>query len=118
MRKLAVLVFVVLAACAPSEKEVLTTSVDVAQSQLEGLFDQINSLTENELDTDKMLQLAVSTPMDEEQQDRFAVTFNGSEEEIQLHIWREQVDWVHLYFSSTSKELVAAVEESNARFAL
>ena len=118
MRKIAIFMFIILAACAPGEKEVLTTSVDVAQSQLEALFDQVNALAENELDTDKMLQLAVSTPMDAEQQDRFAVTFNGSEEEIQLHIWREQVDWVHLYFSSTSKELVAAIEESNARFAL
>lgn len=119
MRKIVILIFaVVAAACAPSEKEVLTTSVDVAQSQLEALLDEISALAENELDTEKMLQLAVSTPMDEELQDRFAVTFKGAEEEIQLHVWREQVDWVHLYFSSTSKELVTAIEKSNAKFAM
>ena len=65
-----------------------------------------------------MLQLAVATPMDEELQDRYAVTFKGSDEEIQLHVWREQVDWVHLYFSSTSKELITAIEASNAKFAM
>ena len=117
MRKLAILIFAVVAACAPGEKEVLTTSVDVAQSQLEALFNQVNALAENELDTEKMLQLAVSTPMDEELQDRFAITFNGTGEEIQIHVWREQVDWVHLYFSSTSKELITAIEASNAKFA-
>lgn len=118
IRTIAISVFAVLAACAPSDKEVLTTSVDVSQSQLEALFDQVDALTENELDTDEMLQLAVTTPMDEELQDRYAVTFKGSNEEIQLHVWREQVDWVHLYFSSTSKELITAIEASNEKFAM
>lgn len=119
MRKIVVLVLAVfVAACAPGEEEVLTTSVDVAHPQLEPLLQQIDALTENDLDTGQMLQLALSTPMDEELQERYAITFDGDAEEIQLHVWREQVDWVHLYFSSTSKELIAAIEASNAGFAM
>ena len=119
MRKIIILVLLVLAAaCAPGEKEVLTTSVDVAHPQLKPLLKQIDVLAENELDTEQMLQLALSTPMDEELQERYAVTIDGDTEEIQLHVWREQVDWVHLYFSSTSKELIGAIEASNAKFAM
>jgi hypothetical protein len=55
--------------------------------------------------------------MDEELQDRYSFIFQGSDEEIQIHVWREQVDWVHLYFSSTSKDLVTAIQNKNARYA-
>ena len=117
MRKILILIVVLLAACTATEEEVLTTSVDVNQSELPALMGDIDTLADNAIPVDKMLELVVSTPMDDEQQDRFAFAFKGSDEEIQFHIWREQVDWVHLYFSSTSKELIAAIEKTNMAYA-
>ena len=117
MRRILMLIAVLLAACTPTEEEVLTTSVDVNQSELPALLGDIDTLADNALPVDKMLELAVSTRMDEEKQERFTFAFNGSDEEIQFHIWREQVDWVHVYFSSTSMELIAALEKTNMAYA-
>ena len=117
MPKTLILIAVLLVACTATEQEVITTSVDVDQSELAALLQDINTLAENTLPVDKILELAISTPMDEELQDRFAFAFNGSDEEIQIHVWREQVDWVHLYISSTSKELIAALEKTNMAYA-
>lgn len=117
MRKILILFVVLLAACTATEKEVLTTSVDVDQKNVPALLAAIDKLTDNVLDVDGMLELAESTPMDEELQQRYAVKFSGSDEEILLHVWREQVEWVHLYFSSTSKELIDVIEKTNSAYA-
>jgi hypothetical protein len=117
MRKILIMITVLLAACTATEEEVLTTSVDVNQSDLPSLLGDINTLANSALPVDTMLEIAVSTPMDDEQQERFTFAFNGSDEEILFHVWREQVDWVHLYFSSTSKELIAALEKTNSAYA-
>ena len=117
MRKLLVLLTVLLAACSPAEKEVITTSVDVDQSRLPALLQEIDALVENSLAVDEIVRLAEATPMDEELQDRYTVRFRGADAEMLIHVWREQVDWVHLYFSSTSKELIAAIEDSMAGYA-
>lgn len=117
MRKLSVLIVVLLSACTASEEEVMTTSVDVDQSKLPALLRDVDALADNSLPVGKILELAETTPMDDELQDRYAFEYEGVDEEIQIHVWREQVDWVHLYFSSTSKDLVAAIEETIEPFA-
>ena len=117
MRRFAILIFALIAACGSAEREVVTTSVDVDQDQVAALLAEIDGLSDNALDVDAMLNLAVTTPMDEELQDRYPVTFNGADEEVLFHVWREQVDWVHLYFSSESKSLIAAIEKASAPFA-
>ena len=117
MRRLLLLVAFLMSGCTATEQEVLTTSVDVNQSELPALMAEINALADRPLPIDKMLELAVSTPMDEEQQDRFQFAFDGSDEEILFHVWREQTDWVHLYFSSTSKDLIGALEKTNMAYA-
>lgn len=113
MRRLAVLLLAALAACSQSGPEAITTSVDVGQTQLPALLADLDAIAENDLDIAAMLALAVDTPMDGELQERFAVSYGGAEEEILFHTWREQEDWVHLYFSSTSSELISAIEASN-----
>lgn len=117
MRKILLLVAMSLAACTPAEKEVLTTSVDVDQSEVAALLSDIDALTDNALPVSEMLALAVATPMDDELQERYSISFNGAEEEILFHTWREQVDWIHLYFSTTSKGLIKALEGANATHA-
>ena len=117
MRKIFILLVVLLAACTATEKEVLTTSVDVDQADVPALLAGIDELTDDTLDVDSMLELAVSTPMDQELQQRYAIKFRGSDEEIQIHVWREQVDWVHLYFSSTSKDLIDAIGKTTSSYA-
>lgn len=106
-----------LVACSSPEPEVVTTSVDVDHGDLPALFDSLDNVTDDALPKEKMLELALSTPMDDELQQRFNVVFKGADAEIQLHVWREQANWVHLYFSSTAKDLVAAIESSNSAYA-
>ena len=117
MRKLLVLLTVLIAACSPAEKEVITTSVDVDQARLPALLQEIDTLVDNSLAVDEIVKLAEATPMDEELQDRYAVRYRGADEEMLIHVWREQVDWVHLYFSSTSKDMIAAIEKSTTGYA-
>ena len=73
-------------------------------------------LHDDELPVDELLALTNAVPMDEEKQQRFAVSFGGKDTEVQYHVWREQTDWVHVYASSTSKEFVDAVEASIKTF--
>jgi hypothetical protein len=117
MRKYLILIALAMAACTPAEKEVLTTSVDVNHSELESLIGDVDSLTDNSLPVDEIYELAISTPMDDELQESFSFNFKGSDEDVQIHVWREQADWVHLYFSTTSKDLISALESSNASHA-
>lgn len=117
MKNLLIVISLLLTGCSAAEKTVFTTSVNVDQTELHALLDAIDAIAENQLPVDEMLLLATSTPMDEEQQERYAISFQGGEEEILFHIWREQLDWVHLYFSSTSGGLIGTLEESNAAFA-
>ena len=81
------------------------------------MLQEIDTLVDNSLAVDEIVKLAEATPMDEELQDRYAVRFGGADEEMQIHVWREQVDWVHLYFSSTSQEMIAAIENTTAPYA-
>ena len=117
MRTFLILITLLATACTPAEKEVLTASVDVDQSELMSLIRDMDSVTDNALPVDDILELAVATPMDDELQERFSFVFKGSDEEVQIHVWREQVDWVHLYFSTTSKDLITALEATNAAHA-
>jgi len=55
--------------------------------------------------------------MDEELQSRFTVRFEGSEIEVLYHVWRGQVDRVHLYFSAASRELVDGIDVASQEFA-
>lgn len=118
MRYVPILMILLLAACAPAEKEVLTTSVDVNESALPELLADIDALTNDAFPVGELIALAAATPMDEELEQRFSVNYRGADEEVQVHVWREQVDWVHLYFSSTSQELVNTIEETISEYAL
>ena len=66
MPKTLILIAVLLAACTATEEEVITTSVDVDQSELPALLQDINTLAGNALRVDKILELAITTPMDDE----------------------------------------------------
>jgi len=114
MRIYLLLIILLLVACTPAEQEVLTTSVDVNHSELASLLRDLDSLTDNSLPVDEIEKLAITTPMDDELQERFSFVFNGADEDVQIHVWREQVDWVHLYFSTTSESLISALESANA----
>ncbi len=109
---------VLLAACtAPSEPEVFTSSVDVDETSVAQVLEALNGLTDNDIDVDGLLALALTTPMDDEKQQRFAVSYDGEETSILFHVWREQEDWVHLYASSESKGLVNAIKKVMGQFA-
>ena len=104
---------VLLAACtAPSEPEVFTSSVDVDESSVALVLEALDGLTDNDIDVDSLLELARTTAMDDEKQQRFEVSYDGEDTSILFHVWREQEDWVHLYASSESEGLVNAIGPS------
>ncbi len=109
---------VLLAACtAPSEPEVFTSSVDVDEASIAQVLEAMDRLTDNEIDVEDLLALALTTPMDDEKQQRFTVSYDGEETSILFHVWREQEDWVHLYASSESERLVNAIKNEMGQFA-
>jgi hypothetical protein len=116
MRKFFILALSLLAACSsPSDPEVFTSSVDVDGTSVSAALAALNQITK--VDVDALLELTESTPMDDEKQQRFAVLFDGEETEILYHVWREQEDWVHLYISSESEDLIAAVKSATTPLA-
>lgn len=116
MRIVTGLVVLLLVACTPSELETHTTSADVDLASIPAMLAAIDNITDDELPVDELLTLTNSVPMDEEKQQRIVVSFGETETELQYHVWREQVDWVHVYASSTSQDLVTAMEISMKQF--
>jgi len=109
MRNTLFIAIFLLGACtSPGEPEVFTSSVDVDETSVRLVLTALDQVTD--IDVDGLLELTETTPMDDEQQERFAVSFDGEKTEILYHVWREQEDWVHLYFSSESEDLIAAIE--------
>lgn len=103
-------------ACTSSEPETHTTSADVDDASIPAMLAAIDGLTDNALPVDELLAMTASVPMDEEKQQRVPVVFDGEDTDMLIHIWREQVDWVHVYASSTSQDLVNAVEAGMESF--
>ena len=116
MRFVTGLVVLFLAACSPGEPEIHTTSADVDLAAIPAMLAAIDSITDDELPTDELLALTTTVPMDEEKQQRIAVSYGGEETEVLYHVWREQADWVHVYASSSSRDLVNAVEVTIKKF--
>lgn len=109
MRIIPALILVFLVACSPGEPETYTTSANIDDDTLPALLAGLDGLIDNELPVDELLELAGSTPMDEEKQQQIGVAYNGETLDVFIHVWREQADWVHFYASSTSEDLVNAI---------
>jgi hypothetical protein len=117
MRKSLCLSVILLAGCSsPDEPQVFSTSVDVDEAEVELVLQALDQITDTEIDIGRLVVLTETTDMDAEQQERFAVTFDGNDTELLYHVWREQQDWVHLYVSSDSKDLVDAFKSAAAPF--
>ena len=110
MRIAKCLLVLFLVACSPGEPETYTTSANVDMDRIPAMLDAISAIADNELPVGELVELTNSTGMDEEKQLRFPVTFAGQDTDMLIHVWREQQDWVHVYASSTTKDLVDAVE--------
>ena len=85
-------------ACTSQEEVTHQASVNIDLSAVPMLLEAIDVLADNELDVAGLLSMTNSVTMDEEKQQKFALTFKGEDTELLYHVWREQVDWVHLYF--------------------
>lgn len=110
MRSVAGLVVLFLVACTQGEPETYTTSADVDLESVPAMLATIQGIVDDELPIDEMLTLTNSVSMDDEKQQRIAVSFRGKDTELLYHVWREQAGWVHVYASSTSRDLVDAVK--------
>ena len=115
-RTVALLCLALLAACTEGEPQTHTTSANVDDAAIPVMLAALDELAGNDLPVDDLLELATSTPMDEETQMRFAFVYNGEDTEMLVHFWREQVDWLHVYASSESKNLITATESTIKTF--
>lgn len=116
MRYIPIIALLALAACSGGDPEIHTTSVDVDDTQVPALFAAINALGGNRMDVASLVQMSESVPLDQEQEQRLTLQYDGASREIQVHIWREYAGWVHVYVSSDSQALVDAVTAEMARF--
>ena len=116
MRIMVGLIVLFLAACSESEPETFTTSANVDDQRILAMLSAMDGLADNALPVEELLELTSTTPLDQEQQLRFPVTFGGNDTDLLYHVWREQEDWVHVYASSTNRELVDAVEAQFSAF--
>ena len=71
----------------------------------------LDQATDSTVDVEALVVLTESVSIDEEKQQKFSVTVNGSDTELLYHVWREQQDWVHLYLSTPSSTLAQLVED-------
>ena len=117
MKVLLSVAILLLVGCSSSEPEIYRTSVNVDLSKLSALLTAVNQLTDDELDAEHLVELANSVAMDDEKQETLPIAYNGKETEILYHVWREQADWVHLYVSSPSEDLIGAIEKASEPFA-
>jgi hypothetical protein len=117
MRIFPAIIAALLVACSPGEPETYTTTANVDDASIPVLLAAIDGLSDNDLPVDELAELSRTTKMDAEQQLRFPVSYRGEDTDMLVHIWREQVDWVHVYASSSSQELVSAVEATLKTFA-
>jgi len=117
MKILSSVAILLLVACSSNEQEIHQTSANVDLSKLSAVLTAVNQLTDNEMDIEHLVELANSVSLDEEKQERLPMAYNGKETEILYHVWREQADWVHLYFSSPSEDLIGAIKKATEPFA-
>ncbi len=108
-KPLIITLLAIVAACAPAEPEKHTTSLSVNLARTSQLLGAMDVLLDNRIDVAALEAMTQSVPMDEEKQQVLSVTFNGASTELFYHVWREQIDWVHLYLSSPSEGLIDAI---------
>ncbi|MDX1507595.1 MAG: hypothetical protein R3358_04905 [Woeseiaceae bacterium] len=117
MRKLIILAALAIAGCAERDAERYTATVDVDMSAVEAMLTAMDSATDSSIDVRALVEMTTSVPMDAEKQADLVIRVDGRDVEMFYHVWREQPDWVHIYASSTSRELVDAVQAAIAPFA-
>ncbi len=98
-----------LVACTPGDPESYTTSANVDLAAIPNALAAIDAITDDALPVEELVDMANSVSMDEEKQERFAVSFDGKQTELLIHVWREQADWVHLYASSPSAPFIETI---------
>lgn len=117
MKIVAAFVIVLLSACTPNEERMYRSSANVNVASIPAMLSAIDDLTENELAVDEFVTLTNSLSMDEEKQKGFVATHKGNEAEVNYHVWREQADWVHVTLSSTSEQMIHAIDGVAQEFA-
>ncbi|MEL7447584.1 MAG: hypothetical protein AAFN78_00150 [Pseudomonadota bacterium] len=110
MKALLVPFVLLLFACSPSEPENITVTGNVTDDAVPVFLAALNLATDSAVDVDALVTLTESVSIDEEKQQKFAVTVNGTDTELLYHVWREQQGWVHLYLSTPSSALAQLVD--------
>lgn len=105
-----ILTIVMISACQPTEQETHQVSTNMNLEAVPGFLQTVDALVDNDLDVTGLSEFSTSIPVDEEKQQKLAIVYRGDETTILYHVWRENIDTVHLYFSTPSEDLAAAIE--------
>lgn len=111
MRGLILFALVLLGACAQEpEPEEHTVNFDLDDETVMSFLQQMNSMAGGTLDVQALNELGRGLAVDTEDQMRLKVSYQEKDTELLYHVWREQADWVHIYLSSPSGELITALD--------
>ena len=105
-----IIMIITLSACQPAEQETHQVSTNITVEAVPGFLQTVDALVDNDLDVAGLSEFSTSIPVDEEKQQEIEVVFQGNKTTVLYHVWRENVDTVHLYFSTPSEDLAAAIE--------
>ena len=117
MRTLLFVAALLLVGCAPAEEENHQVTGDVDLAHIPALLTELADSVGG-VDVESLVALTGSVAMDAEKQEKLQVSYGGASTTLVYHVWREQADWVHLYFSTPSAELAALTENTLPRQAL
>ncbi len=115
MRTLIVVAALLLIGCAPTEEESHQVTGDVDLARVPALLAELAGSVDG-VDVEGLVALTDSVAMDAEKQEKLSVSHDGASTTLVYHVWREQADWVHLYFSTPSAELAAFTEATLQRY--
>ncbi len=104
------LMIITVSACQPAEPESHQVSTNISPEAVPGFLQAVDALVDNDLDVAGLSEFSASVPIDEEKQQKLEIVFRGDSTTVLYHVWRENVDTVHLYFSTPSEALAAAIE--------
>lgn len=116
MKVVAGFVALLLVGCSSGDQEVYKSSANVDVASIPAMLDAIDGVVDSDLAVGDLIALTNSVPLDEEKQERIVVLHKGGETDFLYHVWREQADWVHVYISGPSEELITTIDRSIQSF--
>lgn len=110
------LICLAIVACQPADPKTYQASTNLKVQAVPGFLHAVDALVDSDLDVAGLVEFGASVPVDDEKQQKIAVVYQQDDTMVLYHVWRENADSVHLYFSTPSEGLAAAIESEMERY--